>query len=75
MSAVLLVLVEHSVWDGAIRLQWLHVALVDAMAGDMPGQKTDDSARAVMDVTPWWAACRADKTSLRGVGGMTTRSL
>ena len=54
---------------------WLHVALVEAMAGDIPGQKTDDSARAVMDVTPWWAACRADRTSLRSVGGMTTRSL
>jgi hypothetical protein len=32
------------------------------IAGVIPGQKTDDSALEIMEVTPWWAACKADKT-------------
>lgn len=39
----------------------------------MPGQKTDDSAPEMMEVTPWWDAYKSDKTSsrrLRGVHGI-----
>ena len=42
-------------WEGAMRLQWLQVARRAVMAGVMPGQNTVDSARAVMEVTPWCA--------------------
>ena len=40
-------------WEGAMRLQWLHVFRKAVMAGVMPDQKTVFSARAVMEVTPF----------------------
>jgi hypothetical protein len=45
------------------------------IAGVIPGQKTDDSALEIMEVTPWWAACKADKTSSRRLGGIIILSL
>jgi hypothetical protein len=53
----------------------LHPALSAVIAGVIPGQKTDDSALEIMEVTPWWAACKADKTSSRRLGGIIILSL
>jgi hypothetical protein len=39
--------------DGALRLHWWHPAQRMFMSGVIPGQNTDVSARAIMDVTPW----------------------
>ena len=44
------------------------------MSADMPGQKTEDSSRAVIIDTAWWAACRLS-TSPRSEGGTITLSL
>ena len=38
-------------------------------------QNTEDSARAVINDTPWWAACRVLSTSPRSEGGTITLSL
>ena len=62
-------------WEGAMRLQWLHVSRKAVMAGVMPGQKTVFSARAVMEVTPWCAECKTVRTCCRREGGMTMRFL
>ena len=48
---------------------------VALMSADMPGQNTEDSARAVIIDTPWWAACRVLSTSPRREGGTITLSL
>ena len=56
-------------------LQWLQFARRAVMAGVMPGQKTDDSARAVIEVTPWWAEWRISSICCRSESGMTMRSL
>ena len=45
------------------------------MAGVMPGQKTDDSARAVTEVTPWWAEWRTASICCHSEGGMMMWSL
>ena len=45
------------------------------MAGVIPGQKTDDSARASMELTPLWAECNADRMVSQRQGGMTILSL
>jgi hypothetical protein len=45
------------------------------IAGVIPGQKTDDSALEIMEVTPWWAACKADKISSQRLGGIMILSL
>ena len=61
--------------DGAIRLQWLQFSRTAFMAGVMPGQKMDASARAIMEVTPWCAECNVARMFSRSSGGITTRSL
>ena len=48
-------------WEGAILLQSLHQALVAWISEEIPGQKMEDSALAVITDVPWWAACSADK--------------
>ena len=58
-----------------MRLQWPQLALRDVMAGVMPGQNTVDSARAVMEVTPWCAKCSTVRMCCRSEGGMTIRCL
>ena len=45
------------------------------MAGLMPGQKTDDSAQAVTEVTPWWAEWIIASKCCCSEGGMMMRSL
>ncbi len=45
-------------WEGALLLQVAHSFLVAMMSFVIPGQKRDASARAVMRLTPWWAALR-----------------
>ena len=45
------------------------------MAGVMPGQKTDDSPWASMELTLLWAECNADRIVSRKQGGMTILSL
>ena len=45
------------------------------MAGVMPGQKTDDLARASMELTPLWAECNADRIVSQRQGSMTILSL
>ena len=62
-------------WDGAMRLQEEQRARMAVMAGVMPGQKNDDSAREHIWDTPWWAECRASSTRSRRAGGITMRSL
>ena len=61
--------------DGAFLLQWSHEARVLVMAGVMPGQKTDASAREIIEFTHWWAAWSDARVSLRRHGGMMTLSL
>ena len=61
--------------EGAMVLQWLQFARRAVMAGVMPGQKTDDSARAVIEVTSWWAEWRISSICCRSEGGMTMQSL
>ena len=61
-------------WDGAMQLQWLQFCQMVWMAGVMPGQKTDDSAWASMELTPLWAECNADRIVSRMQGGMTILS-
>ena len=41
------------------------------MAAVMPSQKTVASARAVIDVTPWWAQWRTFRICCRSDRGMT----
>ena len=41
------------------------------MAGVIPGQKTDDSALASMELTPLWAEYNADRMVSQRQGGMT----
>ena len=41
------------------------------MSADMPGQNTEDSARAVIIVMPWWATCTVFTTSPRSEGDTT----
>ena len=53
----------------------LQAALVFLMSTDMPGQNTDCSARRVIPVTPWWAACRTWSTLGLADGGITVLSL
>ena len=62
-------------FEGAIRLKWLQWARYMVMAGVIPGQNTDASALAIMEETPWWAACRLESTSGRSAGGTRIRSL
>ena len=45
------------------------------MVGVIPGQKTDDSARAVIAVTPWCAEWREARISCLRDAGTTMRSL
>ena len=45
------------------------------MADVIPGQNIDDSAHAIMEETPLWAACRLESTSGGSAGGITMRSL
>ena len=49
---------------GVLLLQVAHPFLAAVMSFVIPGQKRDASARAIMRLTPWWAAWRA----LRHVG-------
>ena len=59
-------------------LGWGHavaVARVMWMSLVIPGQKTDVSARAITDDTPWWAAWRAVRQCGLMDGGITILSL
>ena len=60
--------------EGAMRLHAWHRDRMSVMAGVMPGQKKDDSAREHICVTPWWAEWRHCKMRSLRDGGMTTRS-
>ena len=62
-------------WEGAIRLQWLQWVRSAVMAEVMPGQKTVDSARASIEVTPWCAECNTVSMCWRSEGGIMIRSL
>ena len=62
-------------WEGAILLQSLHRALVAWIFEEIPGQKMEDSALAVIADVPWWAACSADKHLDLREGRTTMRSL
>ena len=61
--------------EGAMQLQWLQFACRAVMVGVMPGQNTVVSARVVMEVTPWFAEWRTDRTCCWSEGGMTMQSL
>ena len=56
--------------DGAMRLHSRQDRRTEAMAGVIPGQKTEPSARAVIAVTPWWAEWRDANISDRKDGGI-----
>ena len=45
--------------EGAMRLHGEQRARISVIAGVMPGQKNEDSAREHICETPWWAECRA----------------
>ena len=62
-------------WEGAILLQSLHRALVAWISEEIPGQKMEDSALAVIADVPWWASCSTDKHLDLREGGTTMRSL
>ena len=48
-----------------------HRLRVSAMSLVMPSQNSEDSARAVIPLMPWWAACRAlRQAGRRSVGTM-----
>ena len=59
--------------DGDVRLHGAHRSLILCMAGVIPGQKIEHSARDSMDVHPPCAACNAMRHSSLSDGGMTTR--
>ena len=59
--------------DGAVRLHGAHRSLILCMAGVIPGQKIEHSARDSMAVHPPCAACNAMRHSSLSDGGMTTR--
>ena len=61
--------------EGAFRWQWEQVSRMLLMSLEMPGQKTEDSALKVMEVVPWCAAWRVERTSFLRDGGITMRSL
>ena len=49
--------------DGAVRLHGAHRSLILCMAGVIPGQKIEHSARDSMDVHPPCAACNSSLKS------------
>ena len=51
--------------EGAILWQCSHFFRVVLISADMPGQNTENSARAVIIDMPWRAACRVLSTSPR----------
>ena len=57
-------------WDGVLPLQMAHRLRVLAMSLVMPGQNSEASARAVMPLIPWWAACSASRHAGRSSDGM-----
>ena len=61
--------------DGAFRSHWLQLSLMFLISVVIPGQKTEDSALAIMPLVPWWAEWRVDSTLDRRAGGTNTRSL
>ena len=61
--------------EGAMVLQWLQFPYTAVMAEVMPAQMTDDSARAAIEVMPWWAEWRIASICCHSEGGMTMWSL
>ena len=61
-------------WGWRGHCSW-HEALSLCIAEVRPGQNTDVSALAAMEVVPWCAACRVAMTSTLKDGGINTRAL
>ena len=51
-----------------VPLQWLHYWRMAWMAGVLPGQKTEDSAREIIAVTPLCAELRTSRNSFLSEG-------